>query len=145
MRALRRRIAEAYAIDEVKDIRDRGIALETYARQAQNAEDERRCREIRMRAERRVGQLLKETERATGSPGNQYTGPVERDDGSTKPLGELGISRDQSSRWQRVASLTEDEFEAALQDCASTSDMVEAATLSAAKSVLAMWRSLISA
>lgn len=56
--AMCRAITEAYQVDEVKDIRDRAIALEEYARQAKNEEMVRQCAEIRLRAERRAGQLL---------------------------------------------------------------------------------------
>ena len=40
-----------------KDIRDKARAIEVYARQARNVEAERRACEIRLRAERRCGQL----------------------------------------------------------------------------------------
>jgi hypothetical protein len=48
--AMCRAIAETHAIDEVKDIRDKAMALEAYARQAKNFEAEDRCKEIRIRA-----------------------------------------------------------------------------------------------
>jgi hypothetical protein len=57
-------IAECAKVDEIKDIRDRAKALEEYNRQAQNHEAERQAAEIRLRAERRAGELLAEMSRA---------------------------------------------------------------------------------
>lgn len=103
-----RAIDACYTVDEVKDIRDRALAFEHYARQAKNPEPERRACEIRLRAERKAGQLLKETDRAEGNRGPVSTG-------TTPPtLTDMGISRDQSSRWQKLADVPEDEFEATL-------------------------------
>jgi hypothetical protein len=87
-------ITAAFAIDEVKDIHDKALAIETYARQAKNVEAESQACEIRLRAERRAGQLLGEMEKARGARGS----------GS--------ISHDQSSRWQKLAAIPEAEFEA---------------------------------
>ena len=53
-------IAACSRVDEAKEIRDRARALEVYAKQAQNKEAERTAAEIRIRAERRAGQLLRE-------------------------------------------------------------------------------------
>jgi len=114
--AMCRAIDAAYEVDEVKDIRDKARAMEVYAKQALNLEAERRCNAVRLRAERRVGQLLRETERAKGSPGNQYTGPVERSDQSTRTLTQMGISKQQSSDWQKLADVPDDDFERALSD-----------------------------
>jgi hypothetical protein len=111
--AMCRAISEAYEVDEVKDIRDKALALEIYARQAKNVDAERDACEIRLRAERRAGQLLKEMEKAKGSPGNQYTGPLARSEGS-KTLAERGISYDQSSRWQQLADVPDEQFDDAL-------------------------------
>lgn len=111
--AMCRAIDAAHAVDEVKDIRDKAIALETYARLAKNFEAELRACEIRLRAERKAGQLLKQMEKAKGAPGNQYTGPLPPREGS-KTLEDMGISYGQSSRWQKLADVPEDQFEAAL-------------------------------
>ncbi len=58
--AMCRAIQSCEEYDEVKEIRDRAVALEVYAAQAMNMEAERSARVIRIRAERRAGQMLKE-------------------------------------------------------------------------------------
>jgi hypothetical protein len=108
-----RAIAECHAIDEVKDIRDKALALEEYARRAQNREAEEQAREIRLRAEKRCGDMLGEMEKAKG--GQPYQSG--RTTGSLpKPLSDLGISRDQSSQWQKLADVPDEIFEQALRE-----------------------------
>src|SRR5262245_33723999 len=53
-----RALAEAKSIDEAKDISDKAAAMKEYARQAKNRQLEIDAAEIRMRAERRIGQLM---------------------------------------------------------------------------------------
>ena len=57
-------------------------------------------------AERRAGELLKDTPKAKGGQPYQSTGnkvqPVE-----TPTLEEIGITKNQSSKWQKIASITE--------------------------------------
>jgi hypothetical protein len=103
--AMCRAIAEAFAIDEVKDIRDRAAALEHYARQAHNTEAERQCCEIRLRAERKAGQLLATREQPRG---NRYRGSQKT------TLKDLGITKDQSSQWQQLGKVPDEQFETAL-------------------------------
>jgi len=115
--AMCRAIDAAYEVDEVKDIRDKALAIETYARQAQNVEAERRACEIRLRAERKAGQLLAAMEKAKGAAGNPSGrgAPIVRShDVTTQTLADLGISKNQSSRWQKLASVPKLEFETAL-------------------------------
>lgn len=104
-------IAAAYEVDEVKDIRDKARAIEVYARQARNIEAERRACEIRLRAERRCGQLLQQMEKAKGG---QPKNPSQHASTSAAPLADLGISHSQSSRWQKLAAIPDGEFEAVL-------------------------------
>jgi len=63
------------------------------------------CRyaEIKLRAERRAGEMLREQV----SPGN----PQFLHDERIVPLKDLGISESQSHRWQTEASLPEEDFE----------------------------------
>jgi len=98
-----RMLAKCASVDEAKMIRDKAQALEIYARQAkQSAAMERQCAAIRLRAERRIGQLLAGMVRA-GNP--QLSRKV------TIGLGKLGITRNQSSKWQQAAKVGEKEFE----------------------------------
>lgn len=108
-------IAAAHAVDEVKDIRDKARAIEMYARQAQNTEAERQAIEIRLRAERKCGELLSGREMASPRGSNQYQ-EVSRDPTHPQPLSDLNISRDQSSQWKRLAAIPVEQFEADLAD-----------------------------
>src|SRR5262249_25792561 len=73
------------------------------ATRAALAEAERRACEIRLRAERKAGQLLAQTVQHGGSKSREST------------LKNNGITKDQSSRWQ-LARIPQDEFETALAD-----------------------------
>lgn len=59
-------IAICESVDEVKDIRDKAIALEVYAKQAKNFDAERKCATVRVRAERQVGVMLAGMEKDRG-------------------------------------------------------------------------------
>ena len=108
--AMCRAIAECHQVDEVKDIRDKALALEAYSAQAKNSEAERKACEIR--AERRAGELLKEMAK-TGE--RQISGDSRPGRPSESPtLSDLGISKDQSSKWQALAQVPDKDFEAAL-------------------------------
>jgi hypothetical protein len=58
-----------------------------------------------------------------------------------QPLADLGISRDQSSAWQKLAAVPDPEFEAAWHEEAPTSTSVAAAQKATeARSRLAPWQ-----
>jgi hypothetical protein len=107
--------AETAQVDGVKDIRDKAMALEHYARQARNTEAERQACEIRLRAERKCEEILSGREMASPRGSNQYQ-EVSRDPTHPQPLSDLNISRDQSSQWKKLAAIPVDTFEADLAD-----------------------------
>jgi hypothetical protein len=87
--------------------------LEVYARQARNVQAETQACEIRLRAERRCGRLLAEREKARRGPDEAGQGSQRAtSDEPAQPLADLGISKTQSSRWQKLASIPDREFEA---------------------------------
>jgi hypothetical protein len=103
-------IAVCSRIDEAKEIRDKARALEVYAKQAQNREAERKAAEIRIRAERRAGQLLREM-KENGQRKGRGGKEAQMSMSATIGLPDLGITRDQSSQWQKLADIPEKEFE----------------------------------
>jgi phage N-6-adenine-methyltransferase len=114
-----RALYEAKSVDEVKDMRDKASALKAYARQAKNRQLEIDAAEIRMRAERRIGELM-EYQRKTvgmnrGANGSVVSGserdPV-KDDRPT--LADAGIDKHLADRARKMAAVPEEKFEAAL-------------------------------
>lgn len=109
-------IAEAYEVDEAKDIRDKALAMQAYARQAKNVELERQACEIRLRAERRCGQLLKQM-KAEGrmAKGGAPYHAVNRSGYDAEPvegsLAEWKITKRQSFDWQGLAEVDDETFE----------------------------------
>jgi hypothetical protein len=82
-------------------------------------EIERNGVSIRLRAERRIGELLKEMKKTgerkgRGGSGANQRGNVGRRDISTPKLSDLGLTRDESSKAQKLADVPEEDFEAAL-------------------------------
>jgi len=114
--AARKALAQARRIDEVRNIHDKARAMETYAKLAKEKELLGDAIEIRMRAEIRAGELLREMkqrgERETkgGKRGNQYK--EAKSQAATLPkLSDLGVSKTQSSRWQQLAALSKTDQE----------------------------------
>jgi hypothetical protein len=115
-------IDECYKVDQVKDLRDKALALEEYARQACNIEAERKAAEIRIRAERKAGQLLAEIDKSKGGR------PKAVENNSPQPAvslvgtpfqqakREAHISDDQADRWQQLAAMPHGDFEGHLHD-----------------------------
>jgi hypothetical protein len=120
--AARRALAAAHRVDEVKAIRDKAEAVRVYAKQARDLDMQNMAAEIRIRAERRAGELLAELaknpgSRGEGRPCKDGTKLRRSSRTTTYPpkLEEIGVTRDQSSKWQRLAKLIDDStFEQAL-------------------------------
>lgn len=107
-------IAEAVAVDEVKDIRDKADALRLYARQARNRKAEIEMAEIRFRAERRIGEIKAVLRAADqlhegGRPSKKTS--AETAEVSKLRLEDLGIDEKLSIRADRLARVEPNSFE----------------------------------
>lgn len=115
--AARKALNACHRVDEVKKIHDKATALLAYARQAGDLTLQNQAAEIRIFSERRAGQLLVDMN-DTGQRQAKQSGRPKKVSSTTrvpKTLPELGITHDQSSKWQRLARLIDDEtFERAL-------------------------------
>lgn len=112
-------IAECSRVDEVANLADQAVAAQAYFRQSQDLDNEIEASRIRVRAERRLGQILKEMaasgERAT-KQGTLKQAPMSRGATSAPTLADLGIPRDRARRAMQLAEVPEPEFEAALAE-----------------------------
>src|SRR6201998_3880093 len=100
-------LASANTPDELITLANQAAALEVYARRAKlGMVAQNRCAEIRLRAERKLGQLLTTTPRLHGRP---KTVPS----GDTLPsLSDLGVpDRKLSHRAQRLAAIPQRDFD----------------------------------
>jgi hypothetical protein len=83
-----------------------------------NREAEEQAAEIRIRAERKTGELVKEGQRngmmLTAAKGRPKASDDPTHISPIKTLADLGISRDQSSQWQKLAEIPKEQFEEAL-------------------------------
>jgi hypothetical protein len=142
--AARKAIAAAHRVDEVKSIRDKAEAVRVYAKQAGDFGLQNQAAEIRLFAERRAGRLLLDMAKNPGTKGEgrpRKDGRKRRSSSTTTnppKLSDLGISKDQSSKWQRIAQMMDDaEFEKAISLAkARDEELTTAALLRAIKEVL---------
>lgn len=106
-------IERAESLDELKQIRDQAEAARHYVKAAKMGKGMAdRCAEIRLRAERRAGEMLRDRDPHPPGPTNQ-----DRSHDETYPpkLDDLGVSKNQSHRWQKLAAVPEESFETYLQ------------------------------
>jgi N6-adenosine-specific RNA methylase IME4 len=116
-----RALAQAKSVDEVQDVRDKAEAIRIYARMAKNKDLEVDAAEIRIRAERRLGEMIagqKETVGLNRGTRGQLRGdvpvggsaPVPPTD-DTPTLADMGIDKKLAAHSQKLAAVPQSEFD----------------------------------
>jgi len=121
-------LAEAQSFDQIKEIRDKAEAVRKYAQSASLGLDiQNRAAEVKLRAERQAGKLLAQmTLRGGDRRSKNHQERLKLDD--------LGISRNQSTRWQIQARVPENVFrEHIKQTCDAGKELTSARLIRLAK------------
>jgi N6-adenosine-specific RNA methylase IME4 len=108
-----RALAVAKSVDEVKEIRDISFAMRAYARQAKNKDLEADAFEIRIRAERRLGEMMTAQKETVGlNPGAAVPTRV-----SEKPtLASQGIDKNLANRARQLSAIPKQDFESLVSE-----------------------------
>lgn len=111
--SMRLAIMEAHSIDDVKEIRDKAEALRQYAKQAgESLENQNMIAEIKLRAERRAGELLRDTNRSEGGRPPKTPDSVSVVSEYRQVLEQAQLPERTAQRWQDIAAVPEPIFEA---------------------------------
>ena len=120
-----RAVAECRAVDAVKNIRDKAVAMAAYAKQARNKQLQADAAEIQMRATRRLGQLIEEQKKTVGLAkgskgqlrGRTASGGVRISPPENLPtLASQGVDKNLARQAHRLAALPETKFQEAISN-----------------------------
>ena len=100
-------LASAKTFADIKSIRDAAKAAQVYVKAARRGlEVQNRAAVIRIQAERKAGQWLADLKLRGGDRKSKSKGRR-----APLKLEHLGITRDESKRWQKEASVSEEDFQ----------------------------------
>jgi hypothetical protein len=122
--AARKALAEAVAFDEVMNIMNIAEQAALYAKQANDNDLIEKATEIRVRAQRKAGEMLVQA-REQGQ--RAASGGTLRKESSAATLSQIGITKDQSSRYQQLAAMPAEHFETAVATAKATAGEVTTA------------------
>ena len=109
--AAKRYLAEARNFDDITDLRDKAIVAYHWAKARGADEAAQMAVEIKLRSERKAGQFIADMKEA-GTLGDGKFKPVAHDVPPQITLKDMGVERIESQRWQKIAAIPEEDFEA---------------------------------
>ncbi len=119
-------LAKSKSVDEVRDVADKAKAVSLYLRSRDaSIESQNDAAEIRLRAERRLGELTAELEKNKGGrPEKASKKAPEKTGNDARPvsaptpmtLAEQGIKKQDAAKWQQIAKIPEKKFEKVIAD-----------------------------
>lgn len=99
-------LAEAHTIGDIVDVRNKAEAARAYAKQARLSTDTmNECARIKLHAERRAGEVLRDMAKAAGTKGQLSGGHIVLPPEKQPTFADLGISKMQAHRWQKLAAI----------------------------------------
>jgi len=109
-------LAEARSVEDLTDVADKADAVRLYLkRRGAGLDVQNRAAELKIRAERSVGTMLEDVIQHQGGRPTENGNPGLPLNGSPdeKPvkLADLGVTKKQSSKWQKLADIHDDEFD----------------------------------
>lgn len=123
----RHALAEAVMFDEVMSIMNVADQAALYAKQANDNDLVEKATEIRVRAQRKAGEMLAKAKVLGDIDAGLGGDRKSRSTPSTVKLADIGITKDQSSRYQSLASMSEAHFETAVATAKDTAGEVTTA------------------
>ena len=120
----RQALSAAVAFDEVMSIMNVAEQAALYAKQAGDNDLIEKATEIRVRAQRKAGEMLA---KAKASGDLRGTGNPQLSAAPTIGLDAIGVTRDQSSRYQQLAAMPDEHFETAVATAKATAGEVTTA------------------
>lgn len=106
-------IATCVSMPELKEMRAEATAIKTLAKQQRaSLEVQNEAAALKLSVERRIGQILKVIEKNRGAA-------KKKDEGTDAPptLEEMGIDKSAADRWQKIGSLSDEDFDRYIDGC----------------------------
>jgi cell division protein FtsB len=103
----RQALAACRNVDDIKDVRDKSEAMRLYAKQANDTELEQWAAEIKLRAQRAIGELSAALEKQTNQSALPSGGKSK-----SETLADAGISTSAANRYEKLAAIADSAIEA---------------------------------